>query len=101
MLQVECKASEDIATRIAIDQSNKINEQVSRNVCKRANVKYAKWNHIAGKYSSRPEHVAFDGKVFELEKGMWSPSKGEYIFPGQEVYCRCTYTPLPRYVEGS
>lgn len=47
----------------------------------------AKWLHSAGGRTPRPEHVAFSGKLYDVEKGAFL--EGKWTWPGREPNCRC------------
>jgi uncharacterized protein with gpF-like domain len=47
----------------------------------------AKWLHSAGGKTPRPEHVAFSGKLYDVEKGAFL--EGKWTWPGREPNCRC------------
>ncbi len=83
--------SKDKAVRIAVDQTNKITQQTALHRAKEAGIKKGKWNHVPGKFSSRPSHVAMNGKTFDLEKGMYDKDVGRNIQPAELVYCRCNF----------
>lgn len=71
------------ATRIAIDQANKLSSELTRIRQEEAGFNRYVWRH-SGKRHPRPEHVARNGKVFE-----WSnPPYGGH--PGTEPFCGCT-----------
>lgn len=40
----------------------------------------------------RPSHADRDGKEFDLAEGCFSSLDGEYLLPGTDYNCRCTYT---------
>jgi hypothetical protein len=31
-----------------------------------------------------------NGKKYDVNKGMWDPAVNRYIFPGEEINCRCS-----------
>ena len=76
------------AALISRDQSNKATSTLTRVRQQELGITQAKWKHShAGKHP-RPSHVAVDGEVYEVDKGMFID--GEWIFPGTEINCRCT-----------
>jgi SPP1 gp7 family putative phage head morphogenesis protein len=80
------------AALISRDQSNKATSTLTRVRQQELGIAQAKWKHShAGKHP-RPSHVAVDGEVYDVEKGMFID--GEWIFPGQEINCRCTSQPI-------
>ncbi|MFO5701646.1 phage head morphogenesis protein, partial [Klebsiella pneumoniae] len=40
----------------------------------------------------QPSTVKAAGKVFELSKGMYLD--GKWVMPGEEINCRCTWSPV-------
>ncbi len=50
----------------------------------------AKWLHSAAGREPRPTHVAMNGKLFDVQKGMYDKDEGEYVQPGELINCRCT-----------
>lgn len=53
-------------------------------------IKQAKWLHSHAGREPRPSHVAMNGKLFDVSKGMWDKDEGEWIQPGELINCRCT-----------
>lgn len=80
------------AELIARDQSNKANAIVNRARQLELGITRAKWMHSHAGKNPRPDHVAADGKEYDIERGCLI--SGEYIFPGQEINCRCTSRPI-------
>ena len=80
------------AELIARDQSNKANAVVNRARQLELGITRARWMHSHAGKNPRPDHVAADGKEYDIERGCLI--SGEYIFPGQEINCRCTSRPI-------
>lgn len=88
--------SERRAALIARDQNNKANAVIENTRRQELGIKQAVWQHSAAgqeKYR-RPTHVAATGTVYDLDKGFYDPDangkgKGEWIWPGQLINCRC------------
>lgn len=80
------------AARIAIDQNNKAKGVLEAARRQELGLKQAIWQHSSGGKEPRPVHVAWgrEGKVFDLNKGLYDPDEGEWILPGQLINCRCT-----------
>lgn len=77
---------------IAIDQTNKATFAINRARGIQVGVKEAIWIHIAGRYTSRPTHVAMHHKRFFLEgkdAGMYDDDVGHRVMPGELVNCMC------------
>lgn len=76
------------AATIARDQSNKLNATVTRARRLELGLSRAIWQHSGGGKEPRPDHVAANGKEFDIDKGCYV--SGEYILPGELINCRCT-----------
>lgn len=84
------------AARVALDQSVKVSQAIQRENAKALGITEAIWVHVPGQYSSRPTHIAMNGKRFELSAGLWDEDVGMMVVPGQLPYCRCSLrTVLP------
>ena len=77
------------AERVALDQINKINQQVQIMNAKSLGCTHARWKHVPGQYTSRKTHMAMDGKTFDLNVGLFDESVGRNVIPGELYYCRC------------
>lgn len=78
------------AAMIARDQTNKATFAINRARNLSAGIKEGIWIHIAGKYTSRPTHVAMHHKRFFLEgseAGMYDSDVGHNVMPGELVNC--------------
>jgi uncharacterized protein with gpF-like domain len=75
------------AMLIARDQSNKANAVVTRARQMELGITQAKWLHSHGGKTPRPDHLAADGKLYDVEKGMLLDDG--WVFPGQLIMCRC------------
>lgn len=75
------------AAFISSDQNNKATANMLRVRQMELGIVSARWRHSAGGRHPRPDHVAANGKRYEVAKGMLI--SGEYIFPGQLCRCRC------------
>ncbi len=76
------------AELIARDQSNKANSVITQTRRLELGITKAVWMHSHAGKTPRPDHVAADGKEFDVAKGCLI--SGEYIQPGEEINCRCT-----------
>ena len=77
------------AVLIARDQSNKANAVVQRARQQDLGITEAIWMHSHAGKTPRPTHVAMNGKRYEVAKGMWDSAVKKWIFPGEEINCRC------------
>jgi SPP1 gp7 family putative phage head morphogenesis protein len=76
------------AALIARDQTSKANAVVTRARQMELGITQAKWMHSGGGKEPRPDHVAANGTIYEIDKGC--KISGEFIQPGEEINCRCT-----------
>ena len=77
------------ADRVALDQINKINQQVQILNAQSLGCTHARWKHVPGQYTSRKSHIAMDGQPFKLNEGLLDPEVGQKVLPGMLPYCRC------------
>jgi SPP1 gp7 family putative phage head morphogenesis protein len=77
---------------IANDQNNKATAQMARVRQQSLGCTKARWRHTGGGKHPRHSHVAVDGKIFDLNKGLYID--GKWIFPGEEPNCGCTGEPI-------
>lgn len=77
------------ADRVALDQINKINQQVQIMNAQSLGCTHARWKHVSGQYTSRKTHIAMDGKEFNLSEGLYDESVQRNVIPGQLPFCRC------------
>ena len=80
------------AALIARDQNNKATSVMQAARQKSLGITQGIWRHSHAGKEPRPSHVKADGKVFDLSKGMLLD--GEWVMPGEEINCRCTWSPL-------
>jgi uncharacterized protein with gpF-like domain len=80
------------AALIARDQNNKAKATLESSRRQELGLKQAIWQHSGGGKEPRPVHLAWgrEGKVFDLDKGLFDPDEGEWVLPGQLINCRCT-----------
>lgn len=81
------------AERIAIDQNNKATAELSRFRQKSLGITKGIWIHSGGGSHPRPKHVKANGQEFDLDKGLPVGDNGEYVLPGQEINCGCSWKP--------
>jgi uncharacterized protein with gpF-like domain len=80
------------ATLIARDQSNKLNGTIAKARQLEVGITKALWMHSHAGKEPRPDHLAADGREYEIEKGCYISD--EYINPGYMINCRCTSRPI-------
>jgi len=85
-------AAANRAVLIARDQSNKANAVVNRARQLDLGITRAKWMHSHGGKEPRKDHLAADGKEYNIAKGCLI--SGEYTQPGELINCRCTSRPI-------
>lgn len=80
------------AKLIARTQNNMATATMTRVRQKEAGITKARWLHSAGGKTPRPEHVAFSGQAYDIEKGAFL--EGKWTWPGVEINCRCVSIPI-------
>ena len=78
------------AALIARDQNAKAKATIENTQRQQLGITLAIWQHSHGGKTPRPNHVAMNGKVFDLAKGMWDDVERQFILPGQLINCRCS-----------
>ncbi|MXF49870.1 phage head morphogenesis protein [Raoultella sp. Lac2] len=82
------------AEGIARDQVRKATASLSRQRQKAAGIKRGIWIHSGGSNRPRKKHVHAHGQEFDLDVGLPVGDKGQYVLPGEEVECGCTWKPV-------
>ena len=80
---------EERAKRVALDQSNKLNQQIQRDNAADLGITKCIWMHVPGQFTQRKTHKAFDGKTFDTKIGLYDSDVGKNVLPGELPYCRC------------
>lgn len=80
------------AKRIAFTQNQMATAALTRTRQKELGIRQARWLHSAGGKQPRPEHVAFSGKLYDVDKGAFL--EGKWTWPGREINCRCVSIPV-------
>lgn len=89
------------ARNVAADQSRKAYNAINKQRMMAAKYIEFEWLHSGGGLHPRPEHVAMDGKIYNLAKPPVIDKKtGERGIPGQLINCRCTMRPVYRLENG-
>jgi|SRR5579859_1592132 len=80
------------ADTISVDQNAKAKAVIETTRRQELGIRQAIWQHSHAGREPRPVHAAWgrEGKVFDLDKGLYDPDAGEFVFPGQLINCRCT-----------
>ena len=80
---------EERAKRVALDQTNKLNQQIQRDNAADLGITKCIWMHVPGQFTQRKTHKAFDGKTFDTKIGLYDSDVGKNVLPGELPYCRC------------
>lgn len=80
------------AALIARDQNNKATSVMQAARQKSLGITQGIWRHSHAGKEPRPSHVKADGKMFDIDKGMYLD--GKLVMPGEEINCRCTWSPV-------
>jgi hypothetical protein len=80
------------AALIARDQNAKAKAVLESTRRQELGITKAIWQHSGGGKEPRPVHLQWgaQGKVFDLNKGLWDPDEQEFVLPGTLINCRCT-----------
>ena len=76
------------AKLISRDQSNKIHTVTTRARQLELGITEAIWMHSHGGKEPRPDHVAANGRKYNVAEGCLI--SGELIYPGTKINCRCS-----------
>lgn len=79
---------------IARDQVRKATSALSNARQQAAGIKKGIWIHSGGGNEPRIKHVHANGQEFDLDKGLPVGDKGQYVLPGEEPNCGCTWRPV-------
>lgn len=83
------------ARNISLDQTRKAYQSVNIERAKAAGIKKGIWIHTGGTKEPRHRHKEYNGKEFVLSEGAPVGDKnGNYVSPGEEIACRCTFSPV-------
>lgn len=85
------------AANIARDQNNKATAELSKVRQEALGITEGIWIHSGGGSEPRPKHVKANGRRFKLAEGLPVGEGGEYVLPGQEINCGCTWKPVLPY----
>lgn len=80
------------AAMIAKDQNNKATEAIGLERNKSLGITHGIWMHRSGSKQPRASHIAANGKMFPLDKGLMI--EGRLLFPGEDYNCNCTFKPV-------
>jgi uncharacterized protein with gpF-like domain len=83
------------AHNTAMDQTRKTFNSLNAQRMRQIGVRKGEWIHSGGSQHPRPLHEDADGQTFDLNKGLpIGDNGGDYVMPGDDVNCRCTFTPI-------
>jgi SPP1 gp7 family putative phage head morphogenesis protein len=89
-LQSRLGVTKKRAALIARDQNNKATSAFTRARQTELGITEAVWQHSGGGKTQRASHVRMSGKTYDVKRGMWDPTEGRNVFPGELINCRCT-----------
>ena len=78
------------AALIARDQNNKATTVMQAARQKSIGITEGIWHHSHAGKVPRQSHLKADGERFDLSKGLFLD--GEWVMPGEEINCRCTWS---------
>lgn len=79
---------------ISRDQMQRVTQEFTRQSAKELGAKRGRWIHVPGMRSSRITHQHMDGKVFDLDTGLYDRDVHKNVLPGQLPYCMCQFEVL-------
>ena len=79
---------------IAEDQTNKATEALSRVRLNEVGIKKVEWIHVTRSNAARQSHIDMDGKIYDMNEGLYDYSVGRKVFPGELPNCRCMCAPV-------
>lgn len=77
------------AATIALDQNSKASSAMQRARQTELGIDEAIWRHSGAGREPRPKHVAANGTRYKVSEGLPIGDKGQYVWPGEEINCRC------------
>lgn len=83
------------ARLIATDQNRKASSSLAAIRQQSIGIKKGIWIHTGAAQHPRTDHVAANGREFDITKGCLI--SGKRIMPGQEINCGCTWRPILPY----
>ncbi len=89
------------ARNIALDQTRKAYNGFNRGRCVGAGVTQGEWIHSGGGLHPREKHLDFSGQIFDLTQGAPIGPADEYVQPGEEPNCKCTFVPILQFTGGN
>lgn len=89
-LRKQYQLTTERAALIARDQNNKAKATIETTRRLELGITHAIWQHSSGGREPRPTHVAMNGIMFPLNKGLYDSAEKAYVLPGQLINCRCT-----------
>lgn len=82
------------ARMITRDQTNKGAQALALATSQSVGITRGVWQHHAGGKTVRSEHVAFNGREFDLNEGLFDDREQTLVLPGELINCNCTYKPV-------
>ena len=98
-LRKEIEAHKQVSMRraeiIALDQTRKVTQTLSRVRYQEEGIEEYVWRHTAGSVEPRELHIGYDGQVFRYDTPVLvqkasKTQPAQYGFPGTAINCRCT-----------
>lgn len=78
------------AALIARDQNNKAKAVFEAQRRKEMGIEKAKWMHSHAGMEPRPSHVAMNGVLYDINKGLYDTQVKQFVHPGELINCRCS-----------
>jgi len=83
------------AKHVAMDQTRKATENISRTRLMQLGVEKFKWVHTQGSRHPRKYHQELSGKIFRFDDPpIINKETGKKGYPSDEIFCRCVLVPV-------
>lgn len=93
-LQAQFGVTKKRAAFIARDQNSKATTAITKVRQLELGIQEGIWMHSHAGKKPRPKHVAVNGQKFDIRRGLQVGDKGDWVMPGEEINCRCTWRPV-------
>lgn len=87
-LQHDLGISKRRAALIARTETHKVTQQLADYRAQEIGLTRGRWRAVMDNRTS-DQHARFNGKEFDLKKGLWDPKTRTYNWPGRRPNCRC------------
>jgi SPP1 gp7 family putative phage head morphogenesis protein len=82
------------AQKIAVGEMARAQQEITINELNRIGVTQGRWIHSKKSKVPRKTHLAMNGKVFDLDKGVWDSTEQKWVKPRELYGCNCSFRPI-------